>query len=124
MRSDPTLKRYYRELNKKWFKGELPASTKCVWGPISEHKQNGKGSGAMAFCESPTDDDPFFLISFDPRLKKLNWWNLVRSTMIHEMVHVWTKNRDSHGPVFEAKMRELANAGAFKKRSKRMGPIW
>jgi len=46
-------------------------------------------------------------------LKKLKFWVVTKQTIHHEMAHLDSKNRDSHGPSFKRRMRGLVNKGAY-----------
>lgn len=101
------LKRLYGHFNRKWFASSLPADTAVLFSYCN---------GDMAQTEYiPVDGIPA-VISIAPILKKIGW-DVVAMTLLHEMVHLDVMRRfgtkDNHGRRFNARMLELANAGAF-----------
>ena len=110
--SDRKLRRWYREFNKKWFEGQLPANTE-VWyehveGACAMVEYDGCG---VTFDES-TDT---FLIRINPAL---GWSNrLAAFALLHEMCHiaVGLNPKYNHGVRFQHRMLLLAGAGAFRK---------
>jgi len=110
MRSDPTLRRIYREYNRKWFNGALPAIP-VVWGETRRFpRSEGKSTLALTNFEA---NSPMQIV-FAPRLRKNKEWNLVRCTMLHEMCHVALPYKVApHGRAFQNLMRDHAMRGAF-----------
>lgn len=60
------------------------------------------------------EDDGTPTILIDEEIQRRGWRPLRKGTLIHEMVHLFTKGRDNHGPVFEKEMLRLAKKGALK----------
>lgn len=104
--SDPALASEYQAINTQFFAGRLPA-VRIRWEPrlaevgplIAEgFRLEGATNGEVILLNPSleTDDEGF------------------RRTLVHEMVHVETKDRDKeHGPVFQSRLRQLSEQGAF-----------
>lgn len=105
---------WYREYNRKYFDGKCPTENVQVrfasglhrgLSPMLGHFTTNRGGGVA--------------ILIDARLSAMP--SVAKMTLIHEMVHAFLdrwrevgRGRDSpHGRRFNAKMRELAEAGAF-----------
>jgi hypothetical protein len=99
--SDPQLKRWFREYNRKHFDGALPANTICVYQTIE---------GAHGTCIR--GGDSIFVIRINPDFPRCRAKR--RFDLLHEMVHVKLWPSISHGKAFDAEMLRLANAGALK----------
>jgi hypothetical protein len=104
-KSTPSLKKYYRLLNRKFFNGDLPDNVVVRWDADEPD---------VACTQKMDKDDPTaYVIGFNR--KKNPTKSLLLSAMLHEMVHVATKFTDNHGPAFDAWHRKLVKRGAFKK---------
>lgn len=101
-RSDRQLRRWYRDYNRRHFGGKLPADVAIVYETVA---------GAFGDCLKMADG--WFRIRINPDLNIGR--RSRRFTLVHEMAHVklWDRNQ-RHGPVFDAEMLRLANAGAMK----------
>ena len=104
--SDPALAADYQAINTGYFDGRLPA-VRIRWEPrlaevgplIAEgFRLEGATNGQVILLNpSLQGDDQGF-----------------RRTLVHEMVHVATKDQDQeHGPVFQSRLRQLSEQGAF-----------
>jgi predicted metal-dependent hydrolase len=95
------LKTWYKRYNRKYFRGKLPPislrfakTEKAVFGYT-----NFRGNKPIAIIIS----------------QRIRYWDrLVKQVLLHEMCHVGLSPRIEHGPKFEAEMRRLARAGAFR----------
>jgi hypothetical protein len=117
MKSDPTLKRWYKFLNKKFFHNELTNNVCVRWSDEDDEENfEDKYFGiADRACEGPHE---YVIIMSRP----LNSRSTVRmATLAHEMVHIATDLKDNHGPAFEAWRQTLADRGLFKKGAVRRG---
>lgn len=100
VRSNPTLKRLYRKLNKRWFGGRLPKDTIIVWSDIL-------GTGA-ARC---SEEGGQYIIRLNTNYRSSR---VVGLSLLHEMAHIATfDEKAEHGPRWLAEMHRLSNAGAF-----------
>ena len=114
VKSDPTLKRWYRAINKRFFENQLPNDTCVRWANEEdkevdercEEKYNG-WAGQMDGHEKR------YVIVISTSLKKSLCTKL--HTLVHEMCHLKTELRDNHGPAFEAVRQKIADKGIFKK---------
>lgn len=109
MDSDPQLRRWYLDYNRRWFNGDLPEDTvRVMWEPCG---------GAVAETE-PVGDEGELIIRINPCLRGVGSkprHSNARFALIHEMVHVklWGKAAH-HGVKFQQEMLSLAQDGAFK----------
>ncbi len=94
------LNHWFQHYNKKYFRGKLP---KCQ---VRFRKVEDNDLGQ---CEM---DIKIPLIDINPALGK--WRVIVKTTLLHEMVHISLSSRVEHGPRFQREMLRLAKAGAFK----------
>ena len=117
MRSDRTLRKYYRLINRKFFDNELPDNV-CV-RYLSEAEQDAgleeKYFGWTSNLEGTSHDDGRHKYVIVISREKNPGWSAVLATLAHEMIHVSTGMRDAHGPVFEKKREMIADRGIFKK---------
>lgn len=93
------LRRLYREYNRRWFHGRLPAAD-IRFARIDP----GDLGVCLVFAGTPE-----IRISTDIR----RWTKTVKCTLLHEMAHVALPVRVEHGPRFEREMLRLAKLGAF-----------
>lgn len=97
--SDKRLRRWFLKYNDLYFENRLPSCTKITWRPV-------EGCWAQAFGgEAPE-------IHIHPMCGVSNGWT--KLTLLHEMAHLDLYPSINHGASFENRMKELAQAGAFK----------
>lgn len=107
MRSNPTLKKLYKEYNRRFFAGKLPDI--CVrFGDAKAMKAAGvpKGTCAVTLLNG---SKPYAIVIREYQHKG---WGYIKSDLLHEMVHV-ARPRANHGKVFQNEMKRLAAANAF-----------
>jgi hypothetical protein len=104
--SDPALASEYQAINTQYFDGRLPG-VRIRWEPrlaevgplIAENFRLEGATNGQVILLNPSlerDDEGF------------------RRTLVHEMVHVATRDQDQeHGPVFQSRLRQLSEQGAF-----------
>ncbi len=110
MRSNRTLKRLYRQYNKKFFNNNLPNIPVGFASPSDLLKAGlGKKTCAVTLFDKgkPT-------AIYIKRYKRKEW-PYIKADLLHEMAHVALPFRVNHGPRFQEEMLRLAQAGAFKK---------
>jgi hypothetical protein len=97
------LKRLYLELNRKWFENKLPKDIKVKF---SKHINKNSIDGAyyykdrVIYIASAAREFPIYL----------------EIILLHEMVHVKTRERDGlghHGPEFHSETFKLVRVGAY-----------
>ena len=118
MKSDPTLLRWYRRINKEFFKGACPDKVCVRWADPDEtenRRWEKKYFGEASFSEE--DEYHQFQIVMSKPLNKQ--WLVRISTLVHEMIHLALKLKDDHGPAFEAWRVRLGRRGIFKKHALR-----
>ena len=104
-KSNPELKRWYRKINRLYFSGALPDNVVVHWDSTEPD---------VACTEKLDKDDPTaYIITFNP--KKNPTKSILLSSLLHEMVHVFLKFSDNHGPAFDKAHRMLVKKGAFRK---------
>jgi hypothetical protein len=104
MPSDRTLKKWYSVINKKFFFGELPTNVIVRWATSWRRER---------CCLYRTGDGYSYEILLNREKNKTNSQKL--SSLVHEMIHIATQCRDSHGPLFAEWHLKLTERGIFKK---------
>lgn len=102
------LEEIFNLANSRYFRGRLK-NVKIKW------KRGGwKKKTVVGTTTSP--DGEKFLIQISDQIRIYN--SLVITTVLHEMIHVQQWNKvsfeASHGNKFNARMKQLANLGAFR----------
>lgn len=115
MRSDPTLKRLYRQYNRRYFSNKLPKGVKVMFASSAEMKRGGLGKSVCAITcwyEAPRLPSIFIRRTRDKVM------NYVKADLLHEMVHVarpeLSHSRRADENKFQKEMLRLAKRGAFK----------
>jgi hypothetical protein len=105
--SDPALAAEYQAINTDYFEGRLPAIG-IRWEP--RLAEIGPMIAAGFQMDGMTDGR---LILLNPAIQ--NDDQQLRRTLCHEIVHVAVKGQttEEHGPVFQTRLRQLAEQGAF-----------
>lgn len=114
-KSNPQLKRWFNEFNRKFFHGRLQRNTIVCY---SRH------NGCVArFLSRNFNDNDIALINLDPFHKRSQ--KLTRMSLFHEMAHQYIDDvleivdrckyhkECSHGRAWKKLMRSLAARGAF-----------
>lgn len=112
MKKISTMQAHFNVYNKLYFGGRL-GKTRVVW------KRNRKNIKWLAITWSAhgkvETGKRTFVIELDWSIR--HSYSMTVLTLLHEMVHVeqWDEvsKEESHGSVFQARMRELAAKGAF-----------
>jgi hypothetical protein len=120
VKSDRTLKAYYRDINTRFFDNELPDSVCVRWATDEDLDDEGCDAGDYNGWADTCDDGrhPYKII-IDSSLRGLQIQHI--STLVHEMIHIATELKDDHGPAFERRLAALADRGIFKKGALRRG---
>lgn len=114
MQSNRALKRYYRTINRRFFDGELPDNVCVRWVDDSDLEEDAKCEEKYNGFAYRSNETPHFgVIVLNPELKKDKGHLL--SVLAHEMIHLATNFRDSHGEAFEAWRLKLSDKGFFRK---------
>jgi hypothetical protein len=111
MRSHPTLKRLYRQYNKKYFGNKLPKGTTVTFANPAHFVKTGLGKKTCAITFFLHEKPPVIVIK---RFKQKHW-SYIKLDLLHEMAHVKLPINVNHGPRFKAEMARLEKAGAFRK---------
>jgi hypothetical protein len=119
VRSDKTLKSWYRLINRKFFDNILPNNV-CVRYTNEQEKEKYEDKyyawtsnveDILADGGRPGRHKYAIIIS-----KTKNPGRTARvASLIHEMIHVATEMRDDHGPAFEAVRQQISDRGIYKK---------
>jgi hypothetical protein len=112
MRSDPTLKRYYREFNRKFWGNTLPNNVVVRWGTDDDIYEGNLKRSDAGVCLRHGPHEPMEIV-LDPVMRREKQYKHTKLTLHHEMIHVKTKNRDNHGPVFKKYRDMLIEKGAI-----------
>ncbi len=120
MKSDRTLLRWYREINRRFFGGACPERVCVRWADPDEtetRRWEKRYFGEASFSEDDEHHDYQIVMS-----KPLNeQWIVKISTLVHEMIHLATRLKDDHGPAFERWRLHVSDRGIFKKNALRKG---
>lgn len=113
MRSDPTLRKWYKTINRRFFENSLPDNVCVRWANPDEEKDARWEEKYFAEAREISSAYHCYEIvlsrPLNPRLSgKL-------SSLAHEMIHIKTSIRDDHGPAFEKWRRHISDRGIFKK---------
>jgi hypothetical protein len=117
MRSDPTLKRWYRVINKRFFDKQLTNNVCVRWANEAEiEKYEERFFGYMNTCDDGYHEWVIVLSE-----SKCSAPSITLLTLAHEMCHIATKMKDDHGPAFEYWRQYIGDRGIFKKGALRKG---
>lgn len=112
MKSDRTLLKWYKKINKKFFDNYLPNNVLVRWANSEEESNEWEDK---YFGEASYLDNNYHLWQIvlsryrnDKACTKL-------STLAHEMIHIATNGADDHGPAFEKWRQYISDRGFFKK---------
>lgn len=122
MKSDRTLLRWYRRINKRFFDGACPDKVCIRWAdPDNDKEKSLLEEKYFGWATTAEKGDPYhdYQILMCKSLNKK--WSVKISTLVHEMVHLATNLRDDHGPAFERWRQYIADRGIFKKNALRKG---
>ena len=116
MQSDRTLRKYYNLINRKFFAGELPDNTCVRWtNEVEKEELEDTYFAFTSNVEGTEWDDGRHKYIIVISKEKNPGWTAVLASLAHEMCHVATEMKDSHGPAFETKRQMIADRGIFKK---------
>jgi len=113
VRSDKTLKRYYRIINKKYFLNALPDNV-CVRFVNEEDKDEEEKCEENYYGWAERGDDRHKYLIVISKVKNPGWTAKL-ATLTHECCHLNTDLKDDHGPAFEAQRQMIADRGIFRK---------
>jgi len=114
MQSNRALKRWYRGINSRFFKGELPDNVCVRWMDETDLEEDEKcEDNYNGFCYAEKHGRHCAVIVLNTELKKDK--GRLLSVLAHEMIHVKLNFRDDHGPAFERERLLLSDQGFFKK---------
>jgi hypothetical protein len=105
-KSTRSLRAWYEVINAKCFYGELPANVIVRWSEPGEEND----IAAMG----PAENKKYSWVIVLNR-EKISTQSQKLSALLHEMIHVATGNRDSHGKAFDVWHAKLTERGAFRK---------
>src|SRR6266436_4479464 len=114
MRSDPTLKKWYKKINKRFFDNQLTNNVCVRWANEDDTDEDERCEEKYAGWANFSEEGPHkYIIVISRDLKKSKCTRL--HTLIHEMCHLATDLKDEHGPAFSAWHEHLTARGIFKK---------
>ena len=99
--SDRRLRRWFTTYNARHFGNELPSGTQLRF-----HHEPGYWGWVVGDCEESCTVRMNHECTPDSRVGRIY--------LLHEMVHLEQWPYGGHGPRFQARMQELAAAGAFR----------
>lgn len=114
MQSNRALKRYYREINRRFFSNELPDNVCVRWMDENDLEEDSRCEEKYnGFCHKTKDRPHCGVIVLNQELKKDKGHLL--SVLAHECIHVLLQYRDDHGAAFERERLKLSDKGFFRK---------
>lgn len=119
MKSDPTLKKWYRRINKKFFENQLPNNVCVRWAEGFEEDDANWEDKYFGSADKVDNDAHSYEIVLS-RVKN-EAASIRMLTLAHEMCHIATDCKDDHGPVFEEWRQYISDRGFFKKGAVRKG---
>jgi SprT-like family len=122
VRSDRTLRKWYREINRRFFTGNCPERVCLRYARAGEEKKEIEES-YFGWADSPNTHTwphnkkncPNCRHDFEIVLDEKAPWVSILSTLAHEMIHLATNMKDDHGPAFEEWRQYISDRGIFKK---------
>jgi hypothetical protein len=96
MASHLSLRRYFNLFNRKYFNNEVPHGTSVIWAPLNGN--NGEYQAGVIRIDIPLQGTP----------------KMAKIILLHEMIHAH-RPRANHGRVFQAEIRRLFEAGAYRR---------
>ena len=122
MRSDRTLLRWFRLINHKFFNNELPQDTCVRWADETDIKKDARCEDKyFGWADTADSEDRRHTYVIVLSREQNSKWCVRIGTLAHEMCHIATKLKDSHGAVFESQRQLIADRGIFKKHALRKG---
>lgn len=104
MKNDKTLKRWFREYNKRYFDNALPNAT-IFWEPAFVTTED--------LGEIWEKAPGVFIVRIDPAVKFCG--DFTRIILLHEMMHLRLWPYRDHGEKFQAEKARLIFLGAYRK---------
>jgi hypothetical protein len=122
MQSDRTLRRWYKDINKRFFDGVCPEWVCLRYARQGEEKREIE-TGFHGWADAPNTPTwphnerncPNCRHNFEIVLDEKADWVSILSSMAHEMIHLATNMKDDHGPAFEQWRQHIADKGIFRK---------
>lgn len=108
MRSNPWLKKLYRQYNKKYFGNKLPD----IWVDFGDARTWRQARLSKNTCAATFIDNgkPIGILI---RYYKFKGSAYTKADLLHELCHV-AHPRAGHGKVFQDEIKRLVDEGAFK----------
>jgi SprT-like family len=119
VKSDPTLLKWYRTINKRFFDGACPDRVCVRWANPDEGESIRWERKFFGMSTASDDDYHEYQIVLSRALNKQ--WLVRIGTLVHEMCHIATHLKDDHGPAFERWRQHVGDRGIFKKHALRKG---
>lgn len=114
VKSDPTLKRWYKTINKRFFDNQLTNNTCVRWANEEDNEEEDRCEEKYrGWADKAQDATHKYVIVLSRDLKKDAF--LRYNTLVHEMIHLATELKDDHGKVFSEWHEHLTEKGLFKK---------
>lgn len=114
VRSDPTLKKWYKKINKRFFDNQLSNNVCIRWANEDDEEEEERCEEKYFGWADHSKDDRHDYVVVLSRIK-ITSLSLKLHVIAHEMCHVATDIRDNHGPAFEKWRQYISDRGIFKK---------
>lgn len=120
MKSDRTLLKWYRIINRRFFDGACPDRVCVRWADPDEMDSRRWEKRYFGEASESLDSEyhDYQIVMSKPLNKQ---WIVRISTLVHEMIHLATRLKDDHGPAFEQWRQYVSDRGIFKKHALRKG---
>ena len=112
MKSDRTLRKWFRLLNARFFYGACNDSVLVRWSESDAEDDDELEDIAYGWTDVAHGHWRFQIV-LSRRLCRDKM--TILNTLAHEMIHVATETRDDHGPEFESWRQRIADRGLFRK---------
>lgn len=114
VKSDKTLKRWYRIINKRFFGNQLTNKVCVRWSNEEDNDEEDRcEEKAFGWADRANDRYHEYVIVLS-RIN-INSKSTKLLTLAHEMCHLGSALKDNHGPAFESWRQYIADRGIFKK---------
>lgn len=114
VKSDPTLKKWYRIVNKKFFDNQLPNNVCVRWANEDDSDEEDRCEEKYQGWAGHAEEGFHKYVIVISREAKTDAF-LRFNTLAHEMIHIATELKDDHGAVFSSWHLRLTEKGLFKK---------
>lgn len=114
VKSDPTLKKWYRTINKKFFDNQLTNNVCIRWANEDDNDEEERCEEKYFGWADHSDDGRHEYVIVLSTIK-INSLSAKLLCIAHEMCHIATDCKDDHGPAFDKWVQQISGKGIFRK---------